>query len=194
MSVALPTSDVESSEVLRRAATEHHWLWVVCLIGLDYFSTLAYQPSITWQVAGRLGPIATLVVVLVTLLGALPIYWHLVKRSPRGQGSIGLLEHLVQGWRGKTLVLVMLGFAAVDFIMLKSISLADAAVHTLQSDDPGWQHGLSNLSHWLQDLAASYLTPRVAAFFTVQLVATLILGIVGFFFWFLLRKGFNRNA
>src|SRR5262245_22619129 len=100
--------------------TQHFWLWIVCLLGLDYFSTLAYQPSLTYEVAGRLGPLATLVVVLVTLLGALPVYWYIVKRSHRGLGAIGMLERVVHGWRGKTLVLIMLGFAAVDFIMLKS--------------------------------------------------------------------------
>src|ERR1700724_3609673 len=88
---------------------EYFWLWVMCLLGLDYFSTLAYQPSITFEVAGRLGPLATLVVVLVTLAGALPVYCYLVGRSPRGDGSIGMLERLVRGWKGKTLVLVLLG-------------------------------------------------------------------------------------
>jgi hypothetical protein len=184
----------ESPDQPARRATEHYWLWVLCLIGLDYFSTLAYQPSITFQAAGRLGPIATGVVVLVTLLGALPIYLYLVKRSHRGQGAIGMLERVVQGWRGKTLVLIMLGFAAVDFIMLKSISLADAAVHTLESDDPGWQQALSRLAHWLQGLATTYFLPEIGAYFTVQLVATLLLSVIGFVFWFLLKDGFNRNA
>src|SRR5579864_6938297 len=108
---------------------ESFWLWVMCLLGVDYFSTLAYQPSITFQVAGRLGPLATLVVILVTLAGAVPIYWYVAGKSPHGQGSIALLERLVHGWRGKSLVLLLLGFAATDFIMVKTISLADAAVH-----------------------------------------------------------------
>src|SRR3954447_19793873 len=104
------------------------WPWVMCLLGLDYFSTLAYQPSITYTVAGRLGPIATAVIVLLTLGGALPVYAYLAGRSPRGRGSLAVLENLVHGWRGKTLLLVLLGFAATDFTMLKSISLADASV------------------------------------------------------------------
>ena len=70
-------------------APQYFWLWVMCLLGVDYFSTLAYQPSITFQVAGRLGPLATAVVVLVTLAGALPVYCYLAGRSPRGEGSIG---------------------------------------------------------------------------------------------------------
>src|SRR6516162_4316564 len=111
--------------------SEHFWLWVMCLLGLDYFSTLAYQPSLTYEFTGRLGPIATAIVVLVTLFGVLPIYCFLAGRSPRGEGSLGLLERLIRGWRGKTLVLILLGFAATDYTMLKAISLADASVHLL---------------------------------------------------------------
>src|ERR1043165_6603770 len=84
--------------------SEHYWLWVLCLLGLDYFSTLAYQPSITFSVAGRLGPLATAGVVLVTLLGALPVYCYLAGRAPAGGSAIGLLADIVRGWRGKTLI------------------------------------------------------------------------------------------
>ena len=83
--------------------SEYYWLWVMCLLGVDYFSTLAYQPSITFGVAGRLGPLATVVVVLVTLFGALPVYFYVAGKSLEGQGSVALLERLVHGWAGKTL-------------------------------------------------------------------------------------------
>jgi hypothetical protein len=78
----------------------YFWPWVMCLLGVDYFSTLAYQPSMTYQLAGRLGPLATLGVILVTLGGALPVYWYVAGKSPRGEGSIAMLERLVHGWRG----------------------------------------------------------------------------------------------
>jgi hypothetical protein len=171
-----------------------HWLWVLCLLGVDYFSTLAYQPSITFQVAGRLGPLATGVVVLLTLFGALPVYCYVAGKSPDGRGSIGLLEELVHGWRGKTLVLLLLGFAATDFVMLKTISLADAAEHVRRNEYRPWQDALLTLATAGKALGHDHLDPRVAAYFDEQLLVTILLGAVGFLFWFLLRKGFSRNV
>jgi hypothetical protein len=177
-----------------RKPPEYFWPWVMCVLGVDYFSSLAYQPSITFQVAGRLGPFATLVVVLITLAGALPIYWYVAGKSPHGQGSIALLERLVQGWRGKTLVLVLLGFAATDFIMVKTISLADAAVHVIGNDFPPWQDALESLADLSNEHSRPIMGQAVTTFFNKQLVVTLLLGFLGFIFWFLLRKGFTRNV
>jgi hypothetical protein len=108
----------------------------MCLTGVDYFSTLGYQPSIAYESAGLLAPLATVVLVLVTLFGALPIYWYVAGRSHTGQGSIGMLARLVHGWPGKILVLVLLGFAATDFVITKTLSAADAGVHMITN--PNW--------------------------------------------------------
>jgi hypothetical protein len=117
----------------------------MCLTGVDYFSTLGYQPAIAVQNAGMLAPLATVVLILVTLFGALPVYAYVASKSFEGQGSIGMLAKLVAGWPGKIMVLVLLGFAATGFVITKTLSAADAAVHLIEN--PSWP--------WKPDLGSS---------------------------------------
>src|SRR5262245_55343675 len=136
-----PSSSSDSPTPFRAA-----WPWVLCVIGLDYLSTLAYQPSVAFGAAGRLAPLVTVLVSAVTLFVALPIYLYIAGRSPPRGGSPPLLERVIPGWFGKLLLLVLLAFGAVDLVFTRTFSAAAAAEHVTRSPVPEWQDALDTMT------------------------------------------------
>ena len=180
----------------QRSNVQVAWGGVLCVVALDYLSTLAYQPSIAFHAAGLLAPLATVVVVLVTLLAALPVYLYVAGRSPQGGGAIALLERLVPGWGGKLLILVMLGFTATDFVFTRTFSAAAAAEHLIHNPQPQWQAGLDRIALWCGEYGTTIDHPFadwLRHHADKQLAVTIVLLLFSSFLGVLFFRGFTRG-
>jgi hypothetical protein len=175
------------------------WWVILCLVGLDYFSSIAYLPSIamaqvrsltgvgslTAEQARALAPVAALGVVLATLLAALPVYVYVVGKSPHGKGGVGLLERRASGWGWKLVILALLGFVAADFVLTRSLSTSDAAVHVL-GNTYYQQHVSWLFRSWLPGLIP---WPGL----TEQLGVSIVLAVTAFGFYFFLVRQLTRG-
>jgi hypothetical protein len=173
------------------------WWAVLCLLALDYLSTLGYQPSLAYQAGGLLAPLGTIVVVLVTLLGALPIYFYAAGQSPHGGGAAALLERVVPGWVGKLLIVVVLGFTATDFVFTRTFSAAAAAKHLIGNPQPDWQAALEHLARTSGEYGATVENPIgvwVKQHSNKQLAVTVVLLLLSSLVGFLFFRGYTRRV
>lgn len=173
------------------------WWAALCLLALDYLSTLGYQPSLAYQAAGLLAPLATVVVVLVTLFGALPVYAYVAGQSPHGGGAAALLERVVHGWVGKLLIVVVLGFTATDFVFTRTFSAAAAAKHLIGNPQPDWQAALDHLARTGGEYGATVENPIgvwVKQHSNKQLAVTVVLLLLSSLVGFLFFKGYTRRV
>jgi amino acid permease len=179
-------------------ARTYAWWLVLGLVGLDCFSTLGYLPTLAVEGAKEMAPLAAVVVALLIVFAALPVYLYVVGRSPHGRGATGLLERHLSGWSGKLFLILFLGVVATDFVMTRTLSTADASKHLLANDHVrfgmDWLLQRKDIVHdALPNVLQGEWTDNVFAWWNEQLMASVVLMILGFALYFFLLRGFTRG-
>jgi hypothetical protein len=182
-----------------RSSPSYTWWLVLCLVGLDYFSTLAYLPSMAVDKSGRdFAVLTAFLLSAITLFVALPIYLYIAGRSPNGMGVTGLLESHFHGWSGKLLILFLLGFVAADFVITRTLSTADASLHLLHNSY--WKAHVDWMINVRESLRSSLparlqgpMTDQVLDWWNEQVTVTVIMTILGFALYFYFLRGFTRR-
>lgn len=170
------------------------WWAVLCLVGLDYFSSLAYLPSIALEFVAELAPFAGVAVVVVTLLGALPVYFYIAGRSHQGEGALGLLGQRFHGWRGKLFILAMLGFLATDLVLTRSLSVSDASTHLLANPYyRGHADWIASQREAIRAALPAFLAEHLLDFWTEQLIVTVVLSLLAFGLYYYLLRDLTRG-
>src|SRR5262249_35982318 len=149
---------------------------------------------IAFEAAGLLAPLATAFIVLLTLLGALPVYAYIAGHSPPGQGSMAIIEQVIHGWKGKLLILVLLGFAATNFVFTRTLSTADATVHIIHNS--GWQPIVDSLAEAGVEARSAYhnsFWQSIWNYWDRQLVITLLLLVLYWLFIPIFWYGFTKR-
>ena len=93
---------------------------MLCVVALDYLSTLAYQPSIAYNAAGLLAPGGDRrggARDFARGTAGLPLCRRPFASRRRGGRIVGAAG---AGLRGKILILVLLGFTATDFVLTRT--------------------------------------------------------------------------
>lgn len=181
------------------SGSTYAWWLVLALVGLDCFSTLGYLPTLAVEgTEARAAPLAAVAVALLILFVALPVYLFVIGRSPHGTGVTGLLEKYLSGWSGKLFILLLLGFVATDFVVMRSLSTADASKHLIANDYTSfgmeWLLDRKDTMHEaLPFLLQGEWTDRFFDWWDAQLIVTVVLTLLGFALYFLLPRGFTRG-
>jgi len=183
------------NEPSHKHTDKHSWWQVMCLTGVDYFSTLGYQPGIAAIAAGALSPIATLIKLLVLcLLGFVATDFIITITLSAADATAHIVENpLVPAFfHGQLVPITLVLIALLGAIFLKGfreaigIAVILVAVYlflNLITVSVGLQHIFSQptvISNWQNAIFANNQNPLILLGISVLVFPKLALGLSGF--------------